>query len=360
MQGLTRALHPTFGLTVLGLKKLFFMRCLLSIYFVVYSCSARWFIHYLFCGLFNIRRPHQSHQDYQYVLKGISQKGIHFIVLDSAPTESLREGDSRKAERFNDKLRKPNPLQSRARMEKSPCVMSTALSAWKPRVMDKKSMTEDEIVLIFKDIGSIICAQELLFEKTTSLKDYSARIGHIFLELAPCFRFARSYVAQYQSITSVLVRYAADKNFTHELERIAVKTNGRDLPSYLITPVQRMPRYALFCKELLQVTPGSHSDLDFLQMAFVPIGEETKKFNAEAGRYNKQTAIERLQESIRNKFQFAKVAITYPECATVTFSTNGKGNIRLFPTQFLLVKDADDKKVKVIYDSGLDVFMFKY
>ena len=40
------------------------------------------------------------------------------------------------------------------------------------------------------------------------------------------------------------------------------------LTSFLITPVQRLPRYLLFLRELHRYTPSDHPDFDHLNNAF--------------------------------------------------------------------------------------------
>ena len=40
-----------------------------------------------------------------------------------------------------------------------------------------------------------------------------------------------------------------------------------DLPSYLILPIQRIPRYSLLLSQLLKVTPNNHPDRDLIEKA---------------------------------------------------------------------------------------------
>lgn len=40
---------------------------------------------------------------------------------------------------------------------------------------------------------------------------------------------------------------------------------GRKLPSLLITPIQRVPRYKLLLQEVLQHTPNKHKEYNLLQ-----------------------------------------------------------------------------------------------
>lgn len=43
---------------------------------------------------------------------------------------------------------------------------------------------------------------------------------------------------------------------------------GRKLPSLLITPIQRVPRYKLLLQEVLQHTPNKHREYNRLQGNF--------------------------------------------------------------------------------------------
>lgn len=40
---------------------------------------------------------------------------------------------------------------------------------------------------------------------------------------------------------------------------------GKKLPSLLITPIQRVPRYKLLLQEVLQHTPNKHKEYNLLQ-----------------------------------------------------------------------------------------------
>ncbi|KAH3744563.1 protein piccolo [Pelomyxa schiedti] len=52
------------------------------------------------------------------------------------------------------------------------------------------------------------------------------------------------------------------KAFTTFIENVKAKpaSEGKDLAAYLITPIQRVPRYTLLLKEYLKVTPAEHPD----------------------------------------------------------------------------------------------------
>ena len=54
---------------------------------------------------------------------------------------------------------------------------------------------------------------------------------------------------------------------------------GLVLPAYLIMPVQRVPRYILFARDLLKSTPQWHPDAPLLRSALGVLEEQTARIN---------------------------------------------------------------------------------
>ena len=95
-------------------------------------------------------------------------------------------------------------------------------------------------------------------------------IGDIFLQFASRFKLYAQYTAQHDKASKILQKFKADEEFQETLKQIMLEIENtrssnsnrpqQNMDSYLIMPVQRVPRYKLLLKELHKYTPEGHSD----------------------------------------------------------------------------------------------------
>jgi hypothetical protein len=96
-------------------------------------------------------------------------------------------------------------------------------------------------------------------------------LGEKFLLVIPFLKTYTDYFNNFEKVAT-LIRDARkeDKKFAEWLSRIEKQCrleNKLDLKSYLIQPVQRIPRYNLLLKELLKHTDTSHKDYNNIKKA---------------------------------------------------------------------------------------------
>lgn len=100
---------------------------------------------------------------------------------------------------------------------------------------------------------------------------YEQTIGDIFLSVMDFYKVYTECVNGYSAAMMTLTACESNKKFSHFMEdcnRAAAEMGGlRSLPSYLIQPVQRLPRYVLLLKDLLKHTDESHPDFANLTKA---------------------------------------------------------------------------------------------
>ncbi|KAI0241670.1 hypothetical protein L0F63_005098 [Massospora cicadina] len=92
-------------------------------------------------------------------------------------------------------------------------------------------------------------------------------VGDIFCQMAPYFRMYSLYVKNFNSALSVISdQMGKSPAFASYLKRGDVIEQCKGLPfeSYLILPVQRIPRYKLLIEDLLKHTEPTHRDHDNL------------------------------------------------------------------------------------------------
>ena len=109
-----------------------------------------------------------------------------------------------------------------------------------------------------------------------------ARVGKILFEFAPFFRVYMSYIDRYEEQVRVFEDLCSSKQGLSDLVeqcRQNPKCRGLALKSYLIMPVQRIPRYKMLLSELASRTEDEHPDAADVLKAKEKIGNVAKQIN---------------------------------------------------------------------------------
>lgn len=69
------------------------------------------------------------------------------------------------------------------------------------------------------------------------------------------------------------------------------RCNGESLQSFLIRPVQRIPRYRLLLEQLLKYTPVGHPDREFVEVALTKVSAVAGGLNETLRRYENQAKL---------------------------------------------------------------------
>ena len=99
-------------------------------------------------------------------------------------------------------------------------------------------------------------------------------IADIFINLGPYLKpYYSTYCENYASANSVLNECQKIKDFTNFLENVqnSELCKGETIRSFLIKPIQRIPRYQLLLEEIYQHTPSTHLDKGSLREAIEKI-----------------------------------------------------------------------------------------
>lgn len=105
-------------------------------------------------------------------------------------------------------------------------------------------------------------------ERITLWDTNTQKLGDVFLELADFFKMYTSYVNSYPAAI-VTVSELKNKSlpFAEFIASNTEKCKGLDLASFLIQPIQRLPRYVLLLQDLVKHTDQSHLDYADLERA---------------------------------------------------------------------------------------------
>eukprot|EP01105_Mastigella_eilhardi_P006677 TRINITY_DN1821_c0_g1_i1.p1 TRINITY_DN1821_c0_g1~~TRINITY_DN1821_c0_g1_i1.p1 ORF type:complete len:1100 (+),score=212.35 TRINITY_DN1821_c0_g1_i1:105-3302(+) len=136
-----------------------------------------------------------------------------------------------------------------------------------------RSRLPEELAHILSNLGviqqySLFLLTELEKRMTTWSK--SQRLGDVFVKFASFLKVYTTYVNCYETCFQLVnEQIKKDKEFKDHLE--ACKNNpackGLDMHSFLILPVQRIPRYVLMLNDLFKNTPEDHPDRADLEKA---------------------------------------------------------------------------------------------
>eukprot|EP01105_Mastigella_eilhardi_P019085 TRINITY_DN4474_c0_g1_i1.p1 TRINITY_DN4474_c0_g1~~TRINITY_DN4474_c0_g1_i1.p1 ORF type:complete len:1406 (-),score=376.29 TRINITY_DN4474_c0_g1_i1:102-4319(-) len=157
---------------------------------------------------------------------------------------------------------------------------------------------------IFSDVQVILNFSTVLMNKLAErMKNWNAtqqKMGDVFLHMMSFFKIYTSYIKNYElSFNTVNECKQKYKDFAPFLEkaRAQPECKGMDFYSFLILPVQRLPRYSLLLTELLKNTPEQHADYKDLVRANHEIKGIAEFVNAkkrEAENLNQVIAIQNI------------------------------------------------------------------
>eukprot|EP01102_Stenamoeba_stenopodia_P022881 TRINITY_DN9696_c0_g1_i1.p1 TRINITY_DN9696_c0_g1~~TRINITY_DN9696_c0_g1_i1.p1 ORF type:complete len:707 (+),score=198.32 TRINITY_DN9696_c0_g1_i1:133-2253(+) len=146
-------------------------------------------------------------------------------------------------------------------------------------------LTKEEIESIFSHIPTIYCHNKQLAstleEKIKDWNEEKTTIGDIFMKIGTllgyeeyCYHYAKSI----ENLNNLLASNAAFAEFV-EMCYQRPELGKLTLLDLMITPIQRMPRYALLLSEILKKTSSNHPDFALLQEAIQKVKEQTERMN---------------------------------------------------------------------------------
>jgi hypothetical protein len=166
----------------------------------------------------------------------------------------------------------------------------------------KTRMHIDDITAIFSVAENIYDAHcELLagLEERFAQWHENILIGCFFLQKVIFLRTYSVYTNQYTSIVNLLsTACETDALISKLLSDVASAPNIQTLYSYLIMPVQRIPRYILLFQDLARHTPVTHGDYNYLLDTIRYISEIADYIDNKRSVYDRANKLASLSMSI--------------------------------------------------------------
>jgi hypothetical protein len=154
-------------------------------------------------------------------------------------------------------------------------------------IRTQNALTENEIACVFGNIEQILgFSRELLAALAARLKTITAFscIGDVFVQFVPYMKVFNEYCKNYDRCAAFLKESAKNpvspfNNICNEVSSNPTVGN-QSLSSYLIMPVQRLPRYRLLLVDLLAKTWPAHADFEALERALDGVSRAAIGVNA--------------------------------------------------------------------------------
>lgn len=187
---------------------------------------------------------------------------------------------------------------------------------WEDKFKASKIFSKNEMVALFREIPGILQCHSMFFNALQQRKSlYSTQVSDIFLDFSDFFKVSLQYISNYDMLLNIIQSKLANKNSN---KVFMDESNGRDFASYLITPIQRMPRYRLFIRELVTYTPKSHPDAPFIEDVYEKIHNVTSEMDEATEKAEKLNSLFTIQKKIGKQYNVIESFRTLKMVSNVT------------------------------------------
>lgn len=157
-------------------------------------------------------------------------------------------------------------------------------------------LTMKEIdMLSFKSLTIITNLHDALLPQLRSARD----VGATFVKFGDFLKMYTVFVNSYDNILQVLGALRNSKKFQSFVQKVkAANPNVAALESFMIMPIQRVPRYLLLLRELRKNTPDFHHDYPALATATERIEKITSHINSAKANFENVTKIIQIQNRL--------------------------------------------------------------
>jgi hypothetical protein len=149
--------------------------------------------------------------------------------------------------------------------------------------------SEEDLVAIFMNVSQLLSISESLYADLAELQANDRLIemvGPLLLHYTSQLGVYSTFLEGFDDSRKRISELRESSTEFREFIRIQEKVEGLSLESFLVTPVQRLPRYLLLLKELIRRIPPSPSDpltcqiLSDLNLAHDELASKTKALNS--------------------------------------------------------------------------------
>ncbi|KAJ5071762.1 faciogenital dysplasia protein [Anaeramoeba ignava] len=171
-------------------------------------------------------------------------------------------------------------------------------------IQKKKILSEAAIKAIFSEVQPIYELNKRLYDKL-SARRYDLQktsFGDVFLEFVPFMRFYSVYVNNYNTSMTTFSESLSNHKFSKFLQQAYANSqlDKLSLPSLLITPVQRIPRYVLLVEGIVKNTDPKNPDYELFSKVHKEIQGIATEVNKKKEEYENMEKLIEIRDLIRD------------------------------------------------------------
>lgn len=153
--------------------------------------------------------------------------------------------------------------------------LNEMISLWKTPMKSKGIVTDSECSVLFGNIETLVQINTVLLNEVKVRMEIwtdSTKVGDVFVKNSMYLRAYKSYYETYNDAQNILQALAKKKSYTQfakgaESSTTPLHGQHATLDKLLTLPFQRVPRYLMLLREVLNKTPAEHPDHAELQEA---------------------------------------------------------------------------------------------
>mmetsp|Transcript_31416 Transcript_31416/g.61228 ORF Transcript_31416/g.61228 Transcript_31416/m.61228 type:complete len:615 (+) Transcript_31416:16-1860(+) len=178
-----------------------------------------------------------------------------------------------------------------------------------PLMMKPDLLSNNKQSILFGSIQKIVdMNSEFLKELVPAVGAEPQLIGPVFQKYAPLFEVYSDYVKNHEKASSLLAKimdeskskYAKFREFCQQ-QASDSKAAGLNLSSFLIMPIQRIPRYKLLLAEVIKNTLDTHPDINSLNGAHDDIRKTAIAINEAVREMENREKLKELSKLLEEK-----------------------------------------------------------
>ncbi|XP_017757831.1 PREDICTED: rac guanine nucleotide exchange factor JJ-like [Eufriesea mexicana] len=183
--------------------------------------------------------------------------------------------------------------------------LETLMEYFVQPMFERKLLNHNLLLTLSENIKTLYNVSGELIKE---LKEDPQNITSAFHKVAPFFKLYSVYAYDYEQILSLLqAKQENDAVFKDFITKQETRPEvGRKLPSLLIMPIQRVPRYKLLLREVLQHTSNKHKEYNLLQACLVEVEKAARHMNTFIEQYEETQKLLKLQKCIINPINLVK------------------------------------------------------
>lgn len=205
----------------------------------------------------------------------------------------------------------------------------------------------DEVDAIFSKYFTQILKVNLTLLKglVERLENWSPTqlLGDLLLDLMPFLKMYTNYTGGWEKAISILDEYESKESFNNFIQQcIAQYPNAQPIRSYLIMPIQRIPRYRLLLEDLIKHTDKSHPDYESLSSSLNKVMHVANQVDQAINEQKNRAKLLQVQKKFLENvpiFEAGRVFIKEGELTKICRKDNKKFMFFLFNDMLMYAKE---------------------